>query len=209
MRTRQILAIAGATALLLVGCGDSGDSGESGSSTSTPTTAEQSTTTTAPAEDLIGDDEFRAQCVTVEDEAAIKVVEPACAYLASIVSHDGSKVPLAADAWRIEQGVNTGTSGPEIQESMSNDYFTTYVEGLRDIRWFVSGDEAITYYVLDIQEAPGIESTMLAERFKVEDGLITEIEVVFAYCRVPVTNASAPDGTDMCPKDASPPAPVG
>ena len=142
MRTRQILAIAGATALLLVGCGDSGDSGESGSSTSTPTTAEQSTTTTAPAEDLIGDDEFRAQCVTVEDEAAIKVVEPACAYLASIVSHDGSKVPLAADAWRIEQGVNTGTSGPEIQESMSNDYFTTYVEGLRDIRWFVSSDEA-------------------------------------------------------------------
>ncbi len=91
---------------------------------------------------------------------------------------------------------------------MSNDYFTTYVEGLRDIRWFVSGDEAIAYYVLDIQEAPGIESTMLAERFKVKDGLITEIEVVFAYCRVPVENAAAPDGSDMCPKDASPPPPV-
>lgn len=203
MRTRRLLAVAAAFGLLLAACSDS-DSPSAGSSGSA-----DATTTTTPTEDLIGDDAFRANCVTVEDEAELKVVEPACAYLASIVSHDGSKVPLAADAWRIEQGVNTGTSGPEIQESMSNDYFTTYVEGLRDIRWFVSSDEAIAYYVLDIQEAPGIESTMLAERFKVEDGLITEIEVVFAYCRVPVTNASAPDGTDMCPKDASPPAPVG
>lgn len=203
MRTRRLLAVAAAFGLLLAACSDS-DSPSAGSSGSA-----DATTTTTPTEDLIGDDAFRANCVTVEDEAELKVVEPACAYLASIVSHDGSKVPVADDAWRIEQGVNTGTSGPEIQESMSNDYFTTYVEGLRDIRWFVSGDEAIAYYVLDIQEAPGIESTMLAERFKVEDGLITEIEVVFAYCRVPVTNASAPDGTDMCPKDASPPAPVG
>lgn len=113
---------------------------------------------------------------------------------------------MAADAWRLEQGGNTGESGPEIQESMSNDYFKTYVEGLRDIRWFVSGDEAIAYYVLDIQKAPGIKSTMLAERFKVADGLITEIEVVFAYCRVPVQSAAHPDGNDMCPKDASPPA---
>ncbi len=205
MRTRHILAFACAAVLLLGACGDS-DSSTSETTAAEATTA--STTTTTPTEDLIGNDEFRAQCVNVEDEAARSVVEPACAYLASILSHDGSKVPVAADAWRIEQGVNTGTSGPEIQESMSNDYFTTYVEGLRDIRWFVSGDEAIAFYVLDIREAPGIESTMLAERFKVEDGLITEIEVVFAYCRVPATNAVAPDGTDMCPKDASPPAPV-
>jgi len=203
MRTRRLLAVVAAFGLLLAACGDS-DSSSAGSSVSA-----DATTTTAPTEDLIGDDAFRAQCVTVEDKAELDVVEPACAYLASIVSHDGSKVPVADKAWRIEQGVNTGTSGSEIKESMSNDYFTTYVEGLRDIRWFVSGDEAIAYYVLDIQKAPGIESTMLAERFKVEDGLITEIEVVFAYCRVPVTNSAAPDGTDMCPKEASPPAPAG
>lgn len=49
---------------------------------------------------------------------------------------------------------------------------------------------------------------MVAERFKVDDGLITEIEAVFAYCRVPVTNTAAPDGSDMCPADASPPKPV-
>lgn len=206
MRTRRLLAITAAFGLLLAACSDSDSSS---TESSAPADATTTTTTTTPAEDLIGDDEFRARCVTVEDDEELKVVEPACAYLASILSHDGSKVPVADDAWRIEQGVNTGMSGPEIQQSMSNDYFTTYVEGLRDIRWFVSGDEAIAYYVLDIQEAPGIESTMLAERFKVEDGLITEIEVVFAYCRVPVTNSAAPDGTDMCPKDASPPPPAG
>ena len=125
MRTRRLLAVAAAFGLLLAACSDS-DSPSAGSSGSA-----DATTTTTPTEDLIGDDAFRANCVTVEDEAELKVVEPACAYLASIVSHDGSKVPVADDAWRIEQGVNTGTSGPEIQESMSNDYFTTYVEGLR------------------------------------------------------------------------------
>ncbi|MBK6856175.1 MAG: hypothetical protein IPG97_06340 [Microthrixaceae bacterium] len=203
MRSHHFLTVVCAMALLLGACS------EADSSTSETSRAQETTTTTtAPSEDLIGDDEFRSQCVNVEGEAALRVVEPACAYLASILSHDGSKVPVAPNAWRIEQGVNTGMSGPEIQESMSNDYFTTYVEGLRDIRRFVSGNEAIAYYVLDIREAPGIESTMLAERFKVEDGLITEIEVVFAYCRVPVSNATAPDGTDMCPKDASPPPPV-
>lgn len=198
-----IFAATCAAALLLGACGSSEPS-----TSKTPAADEAATTTSAPAKDLIGDPAFRARCVTVEDEAALKVVEPACAYLASILSHDGSKVPLAADAWRIEQGVNTGKSGPEIQASMSNDYFKNYVKGLRDIRWFVSGDEAIAYYVLDIQKAPGIKSTMLAERFKVSDGLITEIEVVFAYCRVPVQNAAHPDGTDLCPKDASPPPPV-
>lgn len=203
MRRPQLLVIAVAAMLLLGAC-------SSESNSAAPTTARpEASTTTAPKEDLIGDDEFREMCVTVKDEGALKVVAPACAYLASIRSHDGSKIPLAPDAWRIEQGVNTGTTGDEIKKAMSKDYFVNYVEGLRDIRWFVSGDdEAIAYYVLDIKGAPGIESTMLAERFKVDDGLITEIEVVFAYCRVPVTNAAAPDGADMCPKDSSPPPPV-
>ncbi|MCB0977339.1 MAG: hypothetical protein KDB02_07740 [Acidimicrobiales bacterium] len=211
MRRFQVLFSVAVITLLLGACG-----GSDSSTSSTATTVAGVTTTTTDsavaesrAKDLIPDAEFRQMCVNVKDQAALDVVVPACAYLASIKSHDGSKIPLADDAWRIEQGVNTGTTGAEIKQAMANDYFVNYVEDLRDVRWFVnSDDEAIAYYVLDIKAVPGIKSTMLAERFKVDDGLITEIEVVFAYCRVPVTNAAAPDGTDMCPKEASPPAPV-
>lgn len=198
------IAFACVAALSLGACSGSDPS----ASESTAVVDETTTTTTAPVEDLIGDDEFRARCVNVEGDAALKVIEPACAYLVSLITHDGSKIPIAPDAWRLEQGVNTGTSGQVIQEDMSKQYFD-YIKGLRDIRWFVSGDdEAIAYYVLDIQDAPGIKATMVAERFKVEDGLITEIEAVFAFCRVPVANTAAPDGTDMCPEEFSPPKPV-
>lgn len=205
MRTMKYLALACVAAISISAC-----SGSDGSASASKAADDESTTTasTAPPKDLIGDDDFRARCVNVEGEAALKVVEPACAYLAALLSHDGSKIPIAIDAWRLEQGVNTGKSGKVIQDDMSKSYFN-FIKGLRDIRWFVSSDdEVIAYYVLDIEDAPGIKATMVAERFKVDDGLITEIEAVFAYCRVPVTNTAAPDGSDMCPAEASPPKPV-
>lgn len=130
----------------------------------------------------------------------MNVVEPACAYLASLVSHDGSKIPVAPDAWRIEQGLNTGSSGPEIQKNNEAPVFDV-IGDVRDFRWFLSGDdEAIVFYALDVQGVPGIKSTLLSERFKVVDRLITEIEVVFVQCAVTAVNTVAPDGQAMCPK---------
>ncbi|WP_182347776.1 hypothetical protein [Tomitella gaofuii] len=143
-------------------------------------------------------DEFRAKCVTVESDAELRVVVPACTYLAAIVSHDGSKILAAPDVWRIENGANTASSAEELKASMGNDWFTTYVDGMRDIRWYVSGDQAIAYYILDIKNSPAIKSVQITERFKVTDGLIDEIEAVFAYCSTTAENAAAPDGSDIC-----------
>jgi hypothetical protein len=150
-------------------------------------------------DDLIGNDEFRARCVTVQGESRLRLVEPACAYLASFLSHDGSKIPLAPDVWRIEQGRNTGTNADQIRASVESPAFDVIAD-VRDIRWFLDGENAIAYYVLDL--VPGIpdrRSVLLAERFRVVDRLITEIEVVFIFCPVTAVNTAVPNGQSMCP----------
>jgi hypothetical protein len=150
-------------------------------------------------DDLIGNDEFRARCVTVQGDSRLRLVEPACAYLASFLSHDGSKIPLAPNAWRIEQGRNTGMNADQIRASVESPAFNV-IANVRDIRWFLDGDNAIAYYVLDLVPGiPGRQSVLLAERFKVVDRLITEIEVVFIFCPVRAVNTAEPNGQSMCP----------
>jgi hypothetical protein len=100
----------------------------------------------------------------------------ACAtrYLEALVHHDGDGVPLAPTCTRIEQGRNTGTSGDAIRASLASDVMHG-ITGYRDVRWFVDGDDAIAFYVL---EAYG-RTIDIAERFEVQDGEIREIEAIF------------------------------
>ena len=49
------------------------------------------------------------------------------------------------------------------------------ITGYRDVRWFVDGDDAVAFYVL---EAYG-RTIDIAERFAVRDGEIREIEAIF------------------------------
>lgn len=137
MRTMKYLALVCVAAVSLSACGGSDTSASEAKAAADESTA---TASTAPAKDLIGDDDFRARCVNVKGEAALKVVEPACAYLAALLSHDGSNIPVATDAWRLEQGVNTGKSGKVIQDDMSKSYSTTS----RDCATFVGSLAATT-----------------------------------------------------------------
>ena len=100
----------------------------------------------------------------------------ACAtrYLDVLVQHDGDDVPLAPTCTRTEQGRNTGTSGSAIRESLSSEVMHG-ITGYRDVRWFVDGDDAVAFYVL---EAYG-RTIDIAERFAVRDGEIREIEAIF------------------------------
>ena len=201
MKLLRPLALASAALFLLAGCGSSGSSASSGGATSIAgSAATTAPPTTVKHKDVIGNDAFRAKCVTVKDQASLDIVEPACAYLLSLLTHDGSKIPLAPHAWRIEQGVNTGNSGPAIQKANEGAAFSV-ISNVRDFRWYISGkDEGIVYYTLDIKGVPTIKSVLLAERFKVVNRLITQIEVVFYQCATTVVNAQNPTGADMCPK---------
>jgi hypothetical protein len=117
-----------------------------------------------------------------------QVVEVASAYLGALVSHDAAAVPLAADAWRVENGHNSGDSGPAIAHALGADVMQV-VTGVRELDWTVEDDTAIVFYTLDVDlarlpradaaTAPAQTSAKrLGERFRVHHGLLAEIEVV-------------------------------
>ena len=94
-----------------------------------------------------------------------------------LVAHDPSKVPLAPNAVRTENGRNTGQGADDIGEKLKA-WYMRMITGIRNLRWFIIGDqEAIAFFELDTTRSP--DPTLIAERFRVVDGLITEIEAIF------------------------------
>jgi hypothetical protein len=108
-------------------------------------------------------------------------------YVDALRTGDGHSVPLAPDAWRIENGHEVGDSGPRIQEmliAMSAGEHALIL-GIDDLRWYVDGEEAVAIYRLELDAAavgldvPGPVHLPVVERFRVHAGLITEVEPVF------------------------------
>ena len=101
------------------------------------------------------------------------------------MTHDGSDVPFSPHAWRVENGRDTGDSGPAIAAALGAEIMHV-VTNVRDDEWFVEGDTAIVFYTIDVDlgRLPGSPSDApksakrLGERFRVVDGAIAEIEAV-------------------------------
>lgn len=111
-------------------------------------------------------------------EAPREAVLAACqAYLEALVSHVASGVPLAADAWRVENGVDTGASGEAIAKSLESPVMKT-VAGIEDVSWFAEGEQAAAFYTLRVQAGERRATCRIAERFRVRDGELIEIEAV-------------------------------
>lgn len=199
-RIGRLAAIGCVAGLAISGCSSGGSTAATSNAPTTTSDAAAIAAWQAKAKTHIPDDAFRRECVSVEGAAALSVVVPACSYLASIVSHDGSKILAAPNVWRLENGKNTAKSATELEQSMGNHWFRDYVSGIRDIRWYVGGDNAVAYYVLNVKKAPGIKSVLLTERFTVNDGLINQIEAVFVYCAQDAVNFADPDGSNQCTK---------
>ena len=105
------------------------------------------------------------------------VIEAAEKYLfPGLVEHDGSKVPLADDVVRIEQGRNTGQGRDELIQALAHDMMNG-ITGIRNVRWIVEGEQAVAFYDLDVTVSD--RPVLISERFRVVDGLITEIEAIF------------------------------
>ena len=105
------------------------------------------------------------------------VIEAAEKYLFhGLVEHDGSKVPLAENVFRHEQGRNTGQGRAGLIEALSHEIMNV-VTGVSNIRWIVEGEQAVAFYDLDTTTSD--RPVLIAERFRVVDGLITEIEALF------------------------------
>lgn len=99
-------------------------------------------------------------------------------YIDGIRNCDGSAVALAPDCWRIEQGRNSGRNADEIRAALKT---MSYIQSIREMRWFVDqgGEHVFAWYLIDVE---GVTS-FIAERFRIVESLIREIEVVFAVAK--------------------------
>jgi hypothetical protein len=99
------------------------------------------------------------------------------AYLDALLSHEAGAVPLAADAWRVENGRDTGDSGAAIARSLESAVMKM-VAGIDDVAWFAEGDQAAAFYTLRIRAGERSGRCRIAERFRVRAGELVEIEAV-------------------------------
>lgn len=109
-----------------------------------------------------------------------EIIETAGVYLyQGLVRQDVEAVrsALAPGCWRTEQGKNTGESGDAIAEMFKQPIFDI-ITGVRAPRWFVEGEQAIVFYELELQDGK-LPNVLIAERFRVADGRIHEIEAIF------------------------------
>ncbi|MEV6660421.1 hypothetical protein [Nocardia fluminea] len=99
------------------------------------------------------------------------------AYLDALVSHDASAVPFAPDATRVEVGLRTGDSGPQLSADLENGLQYRVIQGIRDLTMSESGDTVTTHYLLDTGVA-GIRLTTveITETFVIPVDSIQTIE---------------------------------
>ncbi|MFD3748448.1 hypothetical protein [Nocardia sp. NPDC058633] len=99
------------------------------------------------------------------------------AYLDALVSHDASAVPFAPDATRVEVGLQTGYSGPQLTADLENGLQYRVIQGIRDLTMSESGDTVTTHYLLDTGVA-GIRLTTveITETFVIPVDSIHTIE---------------------------------
>jgi hypothetical protein len=122
-------------------------------------------------------------------------------YLEALRTHDGAKLPLAANVRRTENALTNARGPYQVRESFAR---TTMVEATRDPRFFVAPrtSDVIVLFRLDVDlkqgEGAGDKTTKAgdseyrvavtvpagtytvheAERFRVIRGYITEIEII-------------------------------
>ncbi|WP_067711383.1 hypothetical protein [Nocardia yamanashiensis] len=99
------------------------------------------------------------------------------AYIDALVTHDASAVPFAPGATRVEAGLKTGYSGPQLAYDLEHGIQYRVIQTIRDLQMSESGDLVSTRYLLDSGIA-GVKlmTVEITETFVVRDGLIQTIE---------------------------------
>ncbi|MFE3292556.1 hypothetical protein [Rhodococcus sp. NPDC059234] len=97
-------------------------------------------------------------------------------YIDALVSHDASAVKFAPDATRVEAGLKTGYSGPQMSADLEHGLQYRVIQDIRDLEMSESGNVVSTKYLLD----SGIAGTQLltveiTETFEIPDGTIHAI----------------------------------
>ncbi len=103
-------------------------------------------------------------------------LEAAHAYIGALVTHDPSGVPLHPRATRVEQGIKTGYSGPQMRADLAHGPQYRVISGVHDVRDEVVDGVVHTDYALDVGIGDARLTTVrVAETFTYDDAAIRTI----------------------------------
>lgn len=106
-------------------------------------------------------------------------VQVAQRYIDALLTHDASQVPLADRVRRIENQSVNAEGAEALRRSLNKGLQYRLIRGIRDLNWFVAGQDVFAIYTVDAGLATGtLASGRTFERFRIENGLITQIEIV-------------------------------
>ena len=109
-------------------------------------------------------------------ESIIKIAE---SYLfKGLVEQKPDEIPLADNCTRTELGLNTGNDANHLRMLLSSEAYDNVLD-CYDLNWTVEGNQACVFYKQKLRQ-PDIP-ILVATRFKIEDDLIHEIEIIL-YC---------------------------
>ena len=75
-------------------------------------------------------------------------------YIRALVAHESADVPLSPRATRVEQGLQTGFSGPQIRADLAHGPQYRVIRGVRDEHDQVINGTVHTNYLLDVGLGP-------------------------------------------------------
>lgn len=97
-------------------------------------------------------------------------------YIQALVTHDASNVPLHPQATRVEAGLQTGYSGPQIRTDLTHGPQYRVIRGVRDEHDQVVNGTVHTDYLLDVGLGPvPLTTARVQETFTFQDGGIRTI----------------------------------
>ncbi len=92
-----------------------------------------------------------------------------------LVAHQPGLVPFADSVERTELGMTTGKGAAQLRKLLEGDAYDA-VLGVQNLRWIVENDQAVVFYEQLISFLP--EPLLVCTRFRVNEGLIEEIEIL-------------------------------
>ncbi len=99
-------------------------------------------------------------------------------YLNALLSHDATKVRLAADCFRVENGTRTGDSGPEIIRELETGAQYRPLTAIRDLTFGEFGTDVVARFLLDMTVGEQTHTVALTEHFAVPGAEIAAITAV-------------------------------
>ena len=109
-------------------------------------------------------------------ESIIKIAE---SYLfKGLVEQKPEEIPFAENCTRTELGFNTGKDANHLKMLLSSEAYDNVLD-CYDLNWVVEGGQACVFYKQKLKQ-PEVP-ILVATRFKIENDLIHEIEIIL-YC---------------------------